>query len=131
MFLTKYETQIYSILRIAVGFLFLWHGIQKIFNFPPSGHDIPLLIVVIGGGVEFFGGLLIMLGLFTRWAAFISSGEMAYAYWSVHGTHAILPLVNMGEMAVLYCFLFLYIAAKGSGQFSIDNLLRMSKKNTE
>jgi putative oxidoreductase len=130
MFLSKYETQIYSILRILAGFLFLWHGSQKLFNFPPSGHEIPFNVFIIGGTVEFFGGLFIMLGLFTRWAAFISSGEMAYAYWTVHGTNALLPLLNIGELAVIYCFLFLYIAVKGPGQYSIDNLLKMSKKNT-
>lgn len=123
MFLAKYESQIYAILRILTGFLFVCHGSQKIFNFPPSGHEIPLHIFIFGGGVEFFGGLFVMLGLYTHWAAFISSGEMAYAYWTVHGTKAILPIANMGEMAILYCFLFLYISAKGSGLFSLDNLI--------
>ena len=127
MFLSKYEVQIYDILRIVAGFLFLWHGSQKLFNFPPSGHAIPVHILIFGGGVEFFGGLFVMLGLFTRWAAFFASGEMAYAYWSSHGTHALLPFLNMGELAMLYCFLFLYISAKGSGNFSLDSLLKTNK----
>ena len=122
MFLSKYETQIYAILRIIAGFLFLWHGSQKLFSFPPAGVDMPLFIVIAAGPIEFIGGLLIMLGLWTRWAAFITSGQMAVAYWMAHGAHALLPVVNQGEMAVLYCFLFLFISAKGSGVFSIDHV---------
>jgi putative oxidoreductase len=122
MFLAKYETQIYAILRIIAGFLFLWHGSQKLFSFPPAGVDMPLFIVIAAGPIEFIGGLLIMLGLWTRWAAFITSGQMAVAYWMAHGTHALLPVVNQGEMAMLYCFLFLFISAKGSGVFSIDHV---------
>ena len=122
MILSKYETQIYAILRIIAGFLFLWHGSQKLFSFPPAGVDMPLFIVIAAGPIEFIGGLLIMLGLWTRWAAFITSGQMAVAYWMAHGTHALLPVVNQGEMAMLYCFLFLFISAKGSGVFSIDHV---------
>ena len=124
MFMSKYETQIYAILRIAAGFLFLWHGSQKLFAFPPAGVEMPLYIVTIAGPIEFLGGLLIMIGLWTRWAAFIASGQMAYAYWTVHGTHALLPIVNRGEMAMLYCFLFLFISAKGSGVFSVEQSLK-------
>src|ERR1035437_11104784 len=123
MFISRYEMQVYSILRLVVGFLFLWHGSQKLFAFPPAGHEMPAYIMFIAGPIEFFGGLLVMAGLWTRWAAFICSGEMAYAYWSVHGIHALLPLVNFGELAVIYCFLFLFISARGSGIFSIDNIL--------
>jgi putative oxidoreductase len=133
MFFSKYETQIYAILRIVAGFLFLWHGSQKLFDFPPAGHEMPAYIMFIAGPIEFFGGLLVMTGLWTRWAAFICSGEMAYAYWSVHGIHALLPLVNFGELAVIYCFLFLFISARGSGIFSIDNILekRRQKQNSQ
>ena len=123
MFMSKYESQIYAILRIVAGFLFMWHGSQKLFGYPPMGVHIPMHIVIFGGGVEFIGGVLIMIGLFTHWAAFISAGEMAFAYWTVHGTNALLPIVNMGELAVLYCFLFLFISAKGSGIFSFDHYL--------
>jgi putative oxidoreductase len=124
MFFSKYETHVYSILRIVVGFLFLWHGSQKLFSFPSTGHVIPPYIVFIAGPIEFFGGLLVMIGLWTRWAALICSGEMAYAYLFVHGTHALLPLVNSGELAMIYCFLFLFISTRGSGRFSIDYILK-------
>jgi putative oxidoreductase len=79
-------------------------------------------IVAIAGPIEFFGGLLILFGLFTRWAAFIAAGEMAYAYWTAHATRGWLPMVNHGELAMLYCFLFLFIAAAGPGRWSLDAL---------
>jgi len=123
MFISKYETQIYAILRLIAGFLFLWHGSQKLFAFPPAGHEMPSYIVFIAGPIEFFGGLLIMIGFLTPWVAFICSGEMAFAYWSVHGTHALLPILNGGEIAIIYCFLFLFIASRGSGVFSVDHFL--------
>ncbi len=128
MFISKYETQIYSIFRLIAGFLFLWHGSQKLFGFPPAGHEIPSYIMLIAGPIEFLGGLLIMIGLWTHWVAFICSGEMAFAYWSVHGTHAILPVMNGGELAIIYCFLFLFIASKGSGVFSLDHLLEKRRQ---
>jgi putative oxidoreductase len=122
MFMSKYEPQAYAALRIVAGFLFLWHGSQKLFDFPPAGVEMPLYIVSFAGPIEFFGGLLIMIGLLTRWAAFITSGQMAFAYWIGHGTKAVLPIVNHGELAMLYCFLFLFISAKGSGVFSVDHV---------
>jgi putative oxidoreductase len=128
IFFSKYETQVYAILRIISGFLFLWHGSQKLFAFPPAGHEIPSYIMFIAGPIEFFGGILIMTGLWTRWAAFICSGEMAYAYWTIHGIHALLPLVNFGEMAMIYCFLFLFISTKGSGVYSVDHFLEKRKQ---
>jgi putative oxidoreductase len=126
-FLNKYEPYIYTVLRIVAGFLFLCHGSQKLFDIPPAGHPIPQYIFWIAGPVEFFGGLFVMTGFLTRWTAFICCGEMAYAYWFSHGTHAILPMLNHGELAMLYCFLFLFIFAKGSGVFSVDNLLEKRK----
>ena len=123
MFLAKYESLLYSVLRIILGFLFLWHGSQKLFGFPPSGSTMPHYVVMIAGPVEFIGGLFAMAGFLTRWAAFVCSGEMAYAYWTVHSPLAVLPLVNHGELAVIYCFLFLYVAARGPGNFSIDYLI--------
>lgn len=128
MFLSKYETMLYAVLRIAAGFLFLWHGSQKLLDYPPAGVPIPLHVVVIGGTVEFVGGIMILIGFFTSWAAFFACGEMAYAYWTVHAPAALLPLVNQGEMAVLYCFLFLYFAARGSGVFSVDHFLAARHK---
>lgn len=128
MFTSKFEKQIYAVLRILIGFLFLCHGAQKLFNFPPSAMEMPDYIFWIAGPIEFFGGLLIMIGLFTPWVAFISSGEMAFAYWSAHGTVALLPIVNHGELAVIYCFILLFISAKGSGILSIDQYLKNRKK---
>src|SRR5262249_58291452 len=113
--------QTYVVFRIVVGFLFLCHGMQKLFGFPgtmPPG--APAFIVYIGGSIELIGGILVMIGLFTRWAAFISSGEMAVAYWMAHGPRALLPIVNQGELAVVYCFAFLFIAARGAGIWSVD-----------
>ena len=121
MFMKPYESQIYALMRIIVGFLFLWHGCQKLFGFPgtlPTG--LPAFVIYVGGSIELIGGALIMIGLFTRWAAFICSGEMAAAYWMAHGTNALLPIVNKGELAVLYCFVFLFIAAYGGGLWSVD-----------
>jgi putative oxidoreductase len=122
-FISKYEIEIYSILRLIAGFLFLWHGSQKLFAIPPAKYVIPAYIVYIAGPIEFFGGLLVTVGLWTRWAAFICSGEMAVAYWIGHGTHAILPFLNGGELAMIYCFLFLFISARGSGIISVDHFL--------
>jgi len=128
IFISKYELQIYSILRIVAGFLFLWHGSQKLFDFPPAGQAIPPYIVFIAGPIEFFGGFFVMIGLWSRWAAFICSGEMAFAYWKAHAIHALLPFLNGGELAMIYCFLFLFISARGSGVFSIDHLLEKRRK---
>jgi putative oxidoreductase len=110
-------------MRIIVGFLFLWHGAQKVFGFPVAIiGDVPAFITYVAGPIELIGGTLIMIGLFTRWAAFITSGQMAVAYWMVHGTKALLPIQNNGELAALYCFVFLFIASQGSGIWSIDAL---------
>jgi putative oxidoreductase len=120
-FMRGYEGQTYALLRIVAGFLFLWHGIQKLFGFPPGlPPDMPAFITWIGAPIELIGGTLIMIGLFTRWAAFLASGMMAAAYWMAHGPKHILPIVNQGELAVLYCFVFLFIAARGSGIWSVD-----------
>ena len=120
-FMRPYESQTYALFRIVVGFLFLCHGMQKLFGFPgtmPPG--IPPFVIYIGGPIELVGGFLVMIGLFTRWAAFIASGEMAVAYWMAHGPRALLPIVNQGELAVVYCFAFLFIAARGAGIWSVD-----------
>jgi putative oxidoreductase len=122
MIFSKYEPIVYSILRLVAGFLFLWHGSQKLFNFPAAGHVFPSYLVFIPGPIEFFGGILVMIGLWTRFTAFICSGEMAYAYWTVHASHGVLPILNGGELAVIYCFLFLYISTRGAGKFSLDQI---------
>ncbi len=120
-FLDKYQEHSYALLRIVAGFLFIWHGAQKLFNFPadfPYGPLNPLMTAA--GAIELLGGALIMIGLFTRPAAFICSGTMAVAYWMAHGMQNVFPLLNGGELAALYCFIFLFIAARGAGIWSID-----------
>ena len=129
IFISKYEPQIYAIFRFVAGFLFLWHGSQKLFAFPQEAHEMPAYIMFIAGPIEFFGGMLIMIGLRTPWVAFICSGLMAFAYWVGHGTHAILPVMNGGELAIIYCFVFLFIASRGSGVFSIDHFLNKRRQN--
>jgi putative oxidoreductase len=110
-FLAKFEPYAYAALRIVFGFLFACHGASKIF-------------VVLGGhhptGMLEWAGAVIALGLFTRCAAFISSGEMAVAYFKVHQPHGFFPLVNHGELAVIYCFVALYIACRGAGKLAVD-----------
>jgi putative oxidoreductase len=121
-FLENYQEQAYALLRITAGFMFLLHGTQKFFNFPqqyPYG-ELGFLSIA-AGSIELIGGVLIILGLTTRGAAFLCSGTMAVAYWLVHGTKSFYPLVNGGELAALYCFIFLFIACKGSGIWSMDN----------
>jgi putative oxidoreductase len=121
-FLSSFNSQAYALMRIMAGFLFLWHGCQKLFGFPsPLPPDVPAFIIYIAGPIELVGGILIMVGLFTRHAAFLASGLMACAYWMAHGTKAFLPLVNKGELAVLYCFVFLFIATQGGGIWSVDS----------
>jgi len=93
---------------------------QKLLGFPEPAPGMPAFIVWIAGPIELFGGILVMIGLFTHWAAFFASGLIAFAYWMGHGFHALLPFVNKGEPAVLYCFAFLYISARGSGIWSVD-----------
>ncbi|PYV25882.1 MAG: DoxX family protein [Acidobacteria bacterium] len=115
-----------SILRIAAAFLFMQHGGQKLFNFPPSPHPMPHLpaLMLVAGVLEFFGGLLVLIGLFTKPVAFVLAGEMAVAYFMAHAPRGLWPLLNMGELAVLDCFVFLYLAAAGGGAWSVERLWR-------
>jgi putative oxidoreductase len=129
-FLGRYSTYIYALLRIVVGFLFMWHGTQKLLGFPASQGGAGELTaqVAISGAIELIGGFLIMIGLFTSIAAFIASGLMAAAYFIAHFSFgAFLPIVNRGELAVLYCFVFLYIASRGSGVWSVESMFRGPK----
>ena len=120
-FMSSYNSQGYALMRIVVGFLFLWHGAQKLFGIPsPIPGEIPAFITYVAGPIELIGGTLVMIGLFTRWAAFLASGQMAVAYWMVHGTKAVLPIQNNGELAALYCFVFLFISTQGGGIWSVD-----------
>lgn len=119
-------------MRIVVGFLFFSHGAQKLFGFPggmPPG--APSFIIYGAGSIEFLGGLLVMLGLFTHWAAFINSGQMAFAYWIGHGTSAVLPIQNNGELAALYCFVFLFISKAAENGAWIRGLRRITQSRIQ
>ena|SRR5438105_10706437 len=122
--LGKYSPYFYAVLRIVAGLMFAMHGSQKLLGWP-AGQARPPLVSHYGiaGVIELVGGLMIALGLFASIAAFIASGEMAFAYFTVHMPGGSLPILNRGELAVLYCFLFLYIAAHGSGVWSVDALI--------
>ena len=123
-FLSRYADFAYAILRIVSGILFLSHGIQKIFGLlaefqPPMGSQL-----WIGGMIELICGVLIVIGFQTRWAAFLASGTMAVAYlqfhWKFQFNSEFLPAINGGDAAILYCFVFLFIACRGSGIWSLD-----------
>ena len=122
--LAKYESQAYALMRIVAGFMFLFHGAQKVLGMLAEMQPVIGSQLWIGGVIELVGGLAIMLGLRTRWAAFLCSGEMAVAYFQFHWKFqmgpAFFPGVNKGELAVLYCFVFLLIACKGAGIWSLD-----------
>lgn len=123
-FLSSWSHRVLSVLRFVAGFLMLWHGSQKLFGYPialPAGAEGPL--IVTAGIIEFFGGLLILVGLFTRPAAFLISGLMAAAYFMAHAPSGFLPLVNHGELAAIYSFLYLYFAFAGGGVWALDALL--------
>jgi len=130
MFLSKYETQIYALLRVAVGFLFLWHGSQKLFDFPSAGMNMPVFLVSTAGPIEFFWRSLdydrpldSMGGIHNQRA---DGGCVLDGSWN----RALLPIVNHGELAVTYCFLFPLYFRQGSGVFSIDNFQEQRKKES-
>lgn len=120
----RYRPYVLSILRIVAGLLFLEHGLSKVFGFPPHGH-MPVFPDVewFAGRIEVVGGCLVALGLFTRLAAFIVSGEMAFAYFISHAPRSFFPLINGGEAAILFCFVFLYLVFAGAGPLSLDALV--------
>ena len=126
-FHASWTPRLLSVLRIIAAFLFIAHGAQKLFGFlaPPGAPTPPLFSQIgIGGILEFFGGLLLLLGLFTRPVAFILSGMMAVAYFQMHAPGGFWPLQNKGELAVLYCFVFLFLSVAGGGEWSLDRLIR-------
>jgi len=121
-FLSKYSPQILGVVRIVVGLLFLEHGLMKIVGFPaPMGHGPLPPMIMAAGIIELVGGALLILGLFSRIIAFICSGEMAFAYFIAHFPRGIYPAMNGGEDAILFCFIFLYLAAAGPGSFAIND----------
>lgn len=129
-FLTPWEPQLRSLLRIVAGFTFSLHGYQKLFGwFGGMGGQRAEIASQMGvaGILETFGGALIILGLFTRPTAFVLSGQMAVAYFMVHFPMSFFPLLNGGEVTALYCFLFLWLAAAGPGPWSIDSMRNSAK----
>jgi putative oxidoreductase len=124
--LGRFYEHTYELLRIFTGAMFMIHGSQKILGWPPpQGGQRPPIASIIGfsGILELVCGALVLIGLFTTIAAFIASGEMAAAYFMAHAPHGFLPNVNQGEPAVLYCFIFLFIAANGGGVWSVDRAI--------
>lgn len=121
--MTDWEPRMLSILRIMTGLMFMEHGMSKLFNFPPGTmHPSFPALLWFAGVLECFGGALVALGLFTRVVAFLLSGEMAIAYFMFHFPKSFFPLLNGGDAAVLYCFVFLYLALAGGGEWSLDRL---------
>jgi putative oxidoreductase len=121
--LSRWQPQLLAVLRIMAALLFLQHAFIKLFGFPPDGKPGLQQVGTLlwsAGMVELVTGLLVLIGLWTRLAAFLAAGEMAVAYWMIHGPQSLYPAVNMGEAAVLFCFVFLYIAAAGPGAWSVD-----------
>jgi putative oxidoreductase len=118
----RYAPQVYALFRVVVGFLFLFHGLQKIFGMFGNPVVPTLSIYWFAGVIELVGGILVMIGLLTRVAAFIASGEMAVAYFMAHQPKGTWPIENQGELVVLYCFAFLYIATRGAGICSVDGM---------
>jgi putative oxidoreductase len=122
-FLDKWQPQLLSVLRIVTGLLFLEHGMAKLLHFPHVAMFDDLKIVSflgLAGIIELVGGALVTIGLFTRYAAFIMSGEMAVGYFLFHARQGMFPVLNGGDAAILFCFVFLYIAAAGPGPWSVD-----------
>jgi putative oxidoreductase len=119
---TRFSDHIYAILRLIIGFLFACHGAQKLFGVL-GGQQMLHGKFLVAGIIEFAGGVMIATGLLTRLAAFFACGEMAVAYFTVHAHGGFFPIVNKGELAVAYCFCFLYFLFYGSGPWSVDNLL--------
>ena len=127
-FLGKYSSCLYATLRIIAGLMFAMHGSQKLFAWPGGSAAASLASLMgVAGLVELIGGLMIAFGFLTSYAAFIASGQMAVAYFKAHAPQGALPILNRGELAVLYCFLFLYIAAQGAGGWSLDAMMRRKK----
>ncbi len=118
--LRRFDAEIYALFRMVAGFLFLCHGAQKLFGLfggPPG--EMPDALLYAAGAIELVGGALVALGLYASWAAFICSGQMAVAYFMVHQSMGLLPIQNHGELGALYAFIFLLIAARGNGTWSL------------
>ena len=126
-FLGRYSTYIYAIFRIVIGFLFMMHGTHKLFCWPPAEEPTDITgIMIIGVIIMTLGGFMIMIGFFSSIAALLASGMMAVAYFMIHQPMGPFPINNKGELAVMYCFAFLYIASRGSGVWSVDSIFKGS-----
>jgi putative oxidoreductase len=127
---TDWTPHVLSLLRIVTALIFFAHGSAKLLGFPPTSNPMPAVMTLswFAGLLEVIGAPLLFLGLFTRPVAFILSGEMAFAYWIGHAPQSIYPLVNRGDAAILYCFIFLYLAFAGPGPWSLDHLLSRSRR---
>ena len=126
--LGKYANVAYAAMRIVAGLLFACHGAQKLFGVLGGQSQLGNPLLVAAGLIEFGGGILVALGLWAGSAAFVASGEMAVAYFRAHAPGGFWPILNKGELAVLYCFLFLYVACRGAGPMSIDALVRKTRR---
>lgn len=127
-FTSAWSPRVLSILRIIIGFLYICHGMQKLFGFPllPGAPVVPYELLTLRGAsgiLEGFGGGLILLGLFTRPVAFLLSGHMAFAYFIGHAPANFWPILNRGELAIMFCFVFLYLSTAGGGPWSLDRVL--------
>jgi putative oxidoreductase len=128
-FLGKYSPYFFAFLRIVSGLLYAMHGSQKLFGVPGGKDPVELFSLMgLAGVIEFGGGIMIAVGFLASIAAFIASGQMAFAYFMAHAPNGNLPILNGGELSVLFCFLFLYISSRGAGILSIDSVIRKSKK---
>ena len=124
---SKWSPRLLSVLRIVAAMLFMQHGAQKLFGLPADPAKVPVelfSLMGLAGVLEFFAGLLLLIGLFTRPVAFLVSGQMAVAYFMAHAPKGFWPILNRGELAALYCFLFLYLCTTGGGPWSLDRLRR-------
>ena len=128
--LNRYADTIYCIGRLVIGLLFACHGGQKLLGFPPGGHGAGEGMMLIGAWIELVAGFLIAFGLLTRVAALLASGEMAIAYFMFHASNGFFPIINKGEPAVMYCFVFLYVFFYGPGWLSIDAMIARSRGST-
>jgi putative oxidoreductase len=123
-FIGRYAPHLYAVLRIVAGLMFAMHGTQKLLGWPGGTEPVGDTVMKLGGVIELVTGLLIAIGFLTGFAAFIASGEMAVAYFWKHAPNGFWPIANQGELAALYCFVFLFMAAHGSGIWSVDDARR-------
>ena len=126
--LSKYSDVLYAVMRLVVGLLFACHGVQKLFGILGGQSQVSNPVLLAAGIIELVGGGLVAIGLWTRYVAFIASGEMAVGYFMAHAAKGFWPILNEGELAVLYCFVFLYIASRGSGALSVEAMAKKKKR---